>query len=90
MGSQTLAEQSGHVLQGCIFFFCHPASAPFMGWRGVRWERAQASRRHWHGGRLPLWKLPGSQEPQLAATSFIHLEVPLNNLTALPQDLKEP
>ena len=36
--------------------------------------------------------MPGSQEPWLLpASSFIHLDLALNNLlTLLPQDLKEP
>lgn len=55
-------------------------SLPSYGLVEVRWERP------------PLWKLPGSHEPWLLpASSFISLDVALNNLlTLLPQDLKEP
>lgn len=53
-----------------------------MGWREVRWERTETNRGNWQWGELPrgnAWE----QEPWLAASSCVQLDVPLNNLFTL-------
>ncbi|KAF6130797.1 hypothetical protein HJG60_007775 [Phyllostomus discolor] len=69
----------------------HLAAARCTGWREVRrGRRTRVGRRRWHRGGLLWWRRPGSPEPWLAVSSFIHLDMPRNSLTGLPRDFTEP
>lgn len=48
--------------------------------------KEQASRRNWRWGRTSVVETAW----ETGASSFTQLDVPLNNLTLLPKDLKEP
>lgn len=87
---QALAEQSRQVLQGGLL-----SSSPFLLllalWAGERLGgKEQASRRNWQWGKTSVVATAWSQEPWLAAASFIYLDMPLSNLALLPRDLQEP
>lgn len=85
---QTPAERS---LSSLCKVVCLLSPSPLLlglltGWREVRWERTEASRRNWRRGRTSVVETAW----ETGAASFTHLDVPLNNLTLLPKDLKEP